>query len=163
MQRPSAEEVIRLLGLEPLPVEGGYFRRSWSSVYADSAGREAGSAIYFFETAESLGFSAFHRLAMDELYHFYAGDPVELHLIDAAGKHVTHMLGSDLAAGQRPQLLAPSGSWQGSKLAPGGEWALLGTTMAPAFTAAEFELASRAALLSLFPGLRDIIVSLTRE
>jgi hypothetical protein len=162
MQHLSAKEVIRLLGLEPLPAEGGYFRRSWSSVYGDSAGRDAGSAIYFLETAAPLGFSALHRLATDELYHFYVGDPIELHLIDAAGKHRMYLLGSDLAAGQRPQILAPASVWQGSRLAPGGEWALLGTTMAPAFTAAEFELASREVLFSLFPSLTDIIASLTR-
>jgi hypothetical protein len=165
MRRPSAAEVIDLLGLEPLAGEGGFYRRTWASpsFAADGSHREAGSAIYFLVTAEPEGFSALHRLKTDELYHFYAGDAVELHLIDAAGRHETHILGADLADGQRPQRLAPAGLWQGSRLAPDGEWALLGTTMAPAFTAGEFELASRAALLSLYPALADIIARLTRE
>ena len=134
----SAADVIAQLDLVPLPGEGGYYAETYRTTLTldreqlpDEHGgdRHAGTAIYFLVTPDA--FSAMHRLAGDELYHFYAGDPVDLVTIDPDGTVQTRRLGTDFASGERPQLLAPGGSWQGSALAPGGEWALLGTTMSP--------------------------------
>jgi len=175
MSALSAAEVIRLLDLEPLRGEGGYFRRTWTAppFRADpktghhrarvaGSGRPAGSAIFFLLTGEEGGFSAFHRLGTDEVYHFYRGDPVELHLFLDDGSYERRILGPEFERGQSPQTLAPAGSVQGSRLAPGGTWALLGTTMAPAFDPGDFELVGRAGLRARHPEYAELIDGLTR-
>jgi len=147
-----ADDIRRLLGLEPLPVEGGWYvethRSRWST------------AIYYLLTPET--FSAMHRLASDEIYHFYLGDPVTMLLLGKDGSAEAVTLGTDLAGGQRPQVIVPVGTWQGSRLAAGGRFALLGTTMAPGFEAQELEMGERGALSAAFPGHRDLVEKLTR-
>ncbi len=160
--RATARELIARLGLEALPGEGGWFRRTWASPTELEPGRPAGSAIYFLLTPEPEGFSALHRLESDEVYHFYAGDPVELHRIDEEGRDRPVRLGQDILGGEEVQAIVPAGILQGSRLVKGGEWALLGTTMAPAFVPREFSLPSRAELLGLYPGLAELILGLTR-
>src|SRR5271170_1311393 len=129
----TAEDVKKMLGLQPHPREGGWFVRTYEA--AEKVGTEAfedrryvgsrrtGTAIYYLLEADT--FSEMHRLKSDEVFHFYAGDAVEmLQLAEGdAGKVVT--IGSDLAAGQRPQVAVGRGVWQGSRLVSGGEWALL--------------------------------------
>jgi len=165
VSRLSADDVIRLLDLKPLSGEGGSYRVTWSSHHtvAEISGRACGSAIFYLLTPGPAGFSAFHVLDTDEIYHFYAGDPVELHLLHADGRHETILLGTGLERGEIPQAVVPGGAIQGSRLIPGGEYALLGTTMAPAFAPEEFRLVSRAELLSRFPDRPDLINALTRE
>ncbi len=103
-------------------------------------------------------FSALHRLAGDELFHFYLGEPVEMLQLDPrAGDGRVVLLGTDLAAGQRPQVVVPRGVWQGSRLRPGGALALLGTTMAPGFDFADYEDADTAALAAAFPAFAEQI------
>lgn len=160
--RARSQDIIERLGLEALPGEGGWFRRSWASPTELEPGRPAGSAIYFLLTSGSDGFSALHRLESDEVYHFYAGDPVELHRIDQEGKDHPVRLGQDILGGEEVQAVVAAGILQGSCLVPGGEWALLGTTMAPAFVSREFSLPSRAELLRLYPSLEELILGLTR-
>jgi predicted cupin superfamily sugar epimerase len=162
---PTAEELIALLGLKPLPVEGGFFRethRSDLSLPAVAleprydADRCAATAIYYLLTPES--FSALHRLPADEVYHFYLGDPVELLVLEpAAGRGRVVTLGPDLFVGQVPQAVVPRGDWQGSALKPGGRVALLGTTMAPGFEFADYEPGDRASLTATFPDFRERI------
>jgi uncharacterized protein len=165
----DVEKLKMLLGLQPLAEEGGFYSESYRSgervaragLPSRYAGERAfGSAIYYLLTPET--FSAMHRLASDEIYHFYLGDPVELLLLreDGSGEVIT--IGSDLDSGMRPQALAPRGVWQGSRLAAGGKFALLGTTVAPGFEFADFELGSREALLGEFPAYGDLIRALTR-
>ena len=157
----TAEDIIRELELERLPGEGGFFRRTWTSrLGAD--GRARGSAIYYLLTSAREGFSAFHRLDIDEIYHFYRGDPVELHLFHGDGSHARILFGSSLETGEAPQAVVPGGVIQGSRLIPGGRYALLGTTMAPGFIPEGFALVPRAELIELFPGRADIIETLTR-
>jgi hypothetical protein len=91
-----------------------------------------------------------HRLRGPELYHFYLGDPVEQLMLREDGAEVVH-LGPDLAAGQRVQHVVPGGVWQGSRLRPGGRYALMGTTMAPGFDLADFTLGRRDQLLPRCP------------
>ena len=147
----DADDVKRLLGLEPLPVEGGWYAETHRSGHA--------TAIYYLLTPET--FSAMHRLPSDEVYHFYSGDPVTMLLLDREGGR-TVTLGPDIAGGERPQVVVPAGTWQGSLLRPGGRFALLGTTVAPGFEPGTLEMAEREALAAAHPSHRDLIERLTR-
>ena len=142
---PTANEIIDALNLQPLPGEGGYYRQTW--ILPSEGDRPAGTAIVYLITPES--FSALHRLDADEIFHFYLGDPCEQIVIDLAGQLTTAVLGPDVLAGQQVQTVVPQGCWQGTKLVDGGSWALVGTTMAPGYHQAGFELATAAALQSL--------------
>lgn len=148
--RAEGERVAELLGLEPLPDEGGLFRRTHLDAHS--------SAIYFLLVAPD--FSALHSLTGAETYHWYAGSPLRLLLLHPDGRSSEPVLGPDLAAGQRPQLVVPAGTWQGSSAA--GAWSLVGTTMAPPFEPAAFRLGDRAALAARCPHRRDRIGELTR-
>jgi hypothetical protein len=147
----AAGAVIAALGLQPLQPEGGYFRETYRSARS--------TAIYYLITRDS--FSRMHRLTGDEVFHFYRGDPVEqLHLRpDGSGEWIT--LGTELHAGQRPQVVVPGGTWQGARLTAGGQFALLGTTMAPPFDPAGFETGDREALCRHWPAFADAIRALT--
>ncbi|GAA5142826.1 cupin domain-containing protein [Pseudonocardia adelaidensis] len=146
----GGERVAELLGLEPLPGEGGLFRRTHLDAHS--------SAIYYLLLAPD--FSAVHRLTATETYHWYAGSPLRLLLLGGDGQVSEPVLGPDLAAGQRPQVVVPAGTWQGSS--PAGEWALVGTTTAPPFEWAGFELGDRAALTARYPDAAHRIAELTR-
>ena len=165
----TADHIRALLHLEPHPLEGGFFVETWrarrSVAAADfdptAAGdRAAGTAIYYLLTAES--FSTMHRLRWDEVFHFYLGDPVELLLLGPGDEGRIATLGADLAAGMRPQVVVPAGIWQGARLADGGRVALLGTTMAPGFDAADFEVGESAALMARWPAYHGAIAARTR-
>lgn len=131
----SAAQIIELLQLAPLPVEGGYFRRSYTA--ADTIAEAALPARYAGDRPlcgaidhllHDNEFSALHRLAHDDIFHFYLGDPAELLVLHPDGRHELHILGPDLLAGQRVQLVVPAGAWQGSRVCLGGQLTLLGTT-----------------------------------
>lgn len=160
MIRPTVEELVSLLQLHPLEREGGMYRETYRCE-TSVGGRSCGSAIYFLMTQNA--FSHLHRMETDEIYHFYMGDPVELLEIDSAGKVHVHMLGSDIAAGQLPQLIIPGGSWQGSHLRPGGEYALFSTTMSPAFIAEDYENANADDMIKKYPEYAELIRALTGE
>lgn len=162
----NAEEIIKLLQLQPHPKEGGYFRETYRS--ADSftdlpsryrGKRSASTAIYYLLTPES--FSAMHRLASDEVFHFYLGSPVEMLNLFPDGHGTVVSLGSDLTAGQSPQIMVPAGVWQGSRLASGGQFALMGTTVAPGFDFADYESGQREKLIEQYPQFAKMIRELT--
>jgi predicted cupin superfamily sugar epimerase len=165
----TAEEVIKKLDLRPLPDEGGYYRQTYKSdmefptngfgVDSDSM-RRISTAIYFLETPDS--FSALHRIRSDEVYHFYAGDPVDMIQIDDSGILSRFILGSDILNNQSPQLVVPKGKWQASRLKAGGRWALMGSTVAPGFEFEDFELADRDRMRLQFPQLSQDLRSFTR-
>ena len=166
---PEAAALIARLGLKPHPREGGWFVESYRSderIACDAlperygADRALGTAIYYLLTAST--FSEMHRLAGDEIFHFYLGDPVEMLLLRPEGTGATVLLGSDLVAGMRPQLVVPRGVWQGARLREGGRWALLGTTVAPGFEYADYETGARGDLLAAYPAHAPMIVALTR-
>jgi predicted cupin superfamily sugar epimerase len=166
----TADEIINTLNLQPHPAEGGYFLetyRSAESVADPKRGeRRYGTAIYYMLTAEPGVFSEMHRLDVDEVFHFYLGDPVEmLHLYpDGSGKQV--ILGNDLAQGMRPQVTVPGGVWQGSRLLHGSVeygFTLMGTTMAPGFEYSDYESGSKAILSGLYPQFEELITALTRK
>lgn len=155
------QKIIDILGLTPLSQEGGLFRSSYRSP-AKADGRDMGSAIYFMLTGQ--GYSHLHRLCTDEVYHFYAGDPVELlELLPDGASRVT-VLGSDICAGQQVQHVVPAGAWQGSRLCPGGRYGLMGTTMSPGYEDSDYEHASDPeALIAQYPGEAARIRLLTGE
>ena len=162
---PTAEEIRQLLGLQPLASEGGWFAETYRSTRPlPAAGAEGpralASAIYYL--VEPGAFSALHRLDADEVFHFYLGDPVEMLQLGPGTAARVLRLGPDLAVGERPQALVPAGAWQGTRLVAGGRWALLGTTMAPAFDPSRFELGRRDELAALWPAHRALIDALTR-
>lgn len=154
----NAEELIDRLGLEPLPVEGGWYRQIWC--YPPGADRPAGTAIIALLTDEPDGFSQFHRLETDELWHAYGGDPIELVLLEPGGesRHIT--LGPDVAADQIPVHVVPGGTWMAARTT--GRWSLFGATMAPGFTSVSYVGGDIAELLAGWPGERAAIEALTR-
>jgi predicted cupin superfamily sugar epimerase len=167
---PTAQDLITLLNLQPHPKEGGFFRETYRAADRFAAGqlparysgeRSASTAIYYLLTPGT--FSALHRLASDEIFHFYLGSPVRMLQLDPNGGSKEIVLGPDLLAGQQVQVLAPRGVWQGSVLEPGGDFALLGCTVAPGFDYADYEHGNRAALLAQFPVHAEWIRRLTTE
>ena len=166
----TAQQVIERLGLVPLTIEGGYFRETYRAplrfmpqALPPEYGHErsASTAIYYLLTPDT--FSALHRVRSDEAFHFYAGDPVEMLQLWPDGNSRLLQLGNDLAAGREPQLVVPAGVWQGSRLIPGGSWALMGCTVAPGFEYVDFEAGPRDQLLQEFPEQADLIRALTIE
>jgi len=158
----AAQAIIAQLRLQPHP-EGGWYRETFRAtlpgVGAAGQPRAASTAIYFLLPAGA--FSALHRVRSDEVWHHYAGDPVDLHLIDGRGVHEVVRLGSDLAGGEQPQVIVPADVWQAA--VPAGDlYALCGCTVAPGFDFADFEMPGRAALVALFPQHRALMERLTR-
>lgn len=131
---PTAEEVIRLLGLQPHP-EGGHYRETFRDAEGPG-GRAYSTAVYFLLKAGEV--SRWHRVDAAEVWHWYAGAPLELD-IHAEGGTRSHLLGPDLAAGARPQAVVPANAWQQAR--PLGDWTLAGCTVAPGFEFSGFELA----------------------
>lgn len=150
----TADEIIALLGLSPLEGEGGFFRQTWVRPAPPGRGTGAPDATAILYLVTPASFSALHRLRDDELFHFYLGDPCEQVVIMPDGTAEQTILGPDLRGGMIVQRLVPAGAWQGTRLVPGGRFALLGTTMTPGFDPGGFELASREDLADLDPGVR---------
>ena len=171
---PTAADLKKLLHLAPHPREGGWFRQTWradetipasalAARYAGGrdAGRAAGTAIFYL--LEPGTFSEMHRLASDEVFHFYLGDSVEMLQLFPDGTGRTLILGSNLAAGQLVQTVVPQGVWQGSRLLPGGKLALLGCTVSPGFEYVDYESSGRAELTQAWPEWAEKIAELTRS
>jgi predicted cupin superfamily sugar epimerase len=163
----NAADLVKALGLLPHP-EGGWFRETYRA--AETVGgsalprrfggdRSVSTAIYFL--LESGQCSHLHRIRSDEVWHFYAGDPLIVVEIDPAGRLKTTRLGGGFAAGGVYQHVVPAGVWFGAAPAENGRFALVGCTVAPGFDFADFELAERAALLAEYPVHRDWIERLT--
>ena len=165
----TADEVKGLLQLTPLELEGGFFRETYRSRWQvpveylpEGIGgkRSIGTAIYYMVTPES--FSTLHRLPGTEVFHFYLGDPVVMLQLHSEGKSQTVTLGQDLAAGHEPQVVVRGGIWQGCRLVPGGNWALLGTTMSPGFDYADYETGARDELIAQYPNVAEMIRQYTK-
>jgi len=160
----TAEEIKTLLRLDPHPVEGGFFRRTYTSpgaVELPRGVRAQGSAIYYLLEAGT--FSELHRLDSDEIFHFYLGDPVEMLQLLPDGSSEVFVLGPDLGAGQHVQLIVPAGVWQGLRLTGSGQVALLGCTVTPGFNYADYHNAPYAELAAKWPEQAERIRALTRS
>jgi predicted cupin superfamily sugar epimerase len=131
----GADAIIRLLGLAPHP-EGGHYRETFRDA-ASIEGRSASTAIYFLLRAGEV--SRWHRVDAAEVWHWYAGAPLALEVVSAAGASESIRLGSSLSAGERPQAVVPAGDWQQARSL--GAWTLVGCTVAPGFTFRGFEMA----------------------
>lgn len=131
----TAEELIATLKLSPHP-EGGAFIETFRDPRRVD-GRAASTAIYFLLREAQR--SHWHRIDAAEVWHFYAGAPLELELSDDGLHQRTLQLGNDFANGQRPQVVVPQGCWQAARST--GEWTLVGCTVAPGFDFKQFELA----------------------
>jgi len=120
--------------------------------------RSLATAIYYLLTPDT--FSAMHRLPTEEIFHFYLGDPVEMLLIDKDGAGTIVTLGPDIMKGMQPQVIVPRNVWQGARLAAGGKFALLGTTMSPGFEFSDYEAGKREELVKLCPEFGERIEGL---
>ena len=129
----TADEIIAHLGMKPHP-EGGHYVETFR---APGEGRSSGTAIYFLLKAGQR--SHWHRVDADEIWHHYAGAPLELAL-SRDGRRVSHVrVGIDFDKGELPQAVVPRGVWQAARSL--GPWTLVGCTVAPAFQFEGFELA----------------------
>jgi uncharacterized protein len=164
----DAKYWIDKLQLIPHP-EGGYYRQTYKAELAvDKAAlppgfassRAAATAIYFL--LEGTDFSAFHRLRSDEIWHFYAGGTLVVHVIAENGEHSEILLGRDAEAGEVFQAVVKAGSWFGARLRDPRAFGLVGCTVAPGFDFADFELGKRAELVRQYPQHRELIERLTR-
>ncbi|HUL82914.1 MAG TPA: cupin domain-containing protein [Gammaproteobacteria bacterium] len=162
-------KLVERLALTPHP-EGGYYREVFRSQIAlehighDRAGgarRCAGTLIYFLLAERD--FSAFHRVrGADEIWHLYAGGPLELHTIDGSRRHELRVLATDLTRGE-PAAVVPADCLQAARLAPGASFAFCGCTVAPGFEFADFEMPPADELAAAFPAHERIIRELTRR
>lgn len=166
----DAKTLIEKLNLSPLQMEGGYFNETYrcqeiipQSVLPNRYVKDKAfsTAIYYLLTPDT--FSEMHRLASDEVFHFYMGSAVEMLLLHPDGSHEITLLGNNLDAGERLQFIVPRGTWQGCRLISGGEYALLGTTVAPAFDYEDYESGCYEKLACEYPTVEYILRKLTRK
>ena len=164
---PTAEELINRLELVKHP-EGGWYRETYRSgesiqvtALADrfTGDRSVCTAIYFL--LQSGDISALHRIKSDEIWHFYLGVPLTVHVITPGGRYYPLLLGPDMSAGETFQCIVPAGCWFGAEVCQEG-YSLVGCTVAPGFDFADFEMGSREKLLKQFPDQYVIIQLLTK-
>ena len=166
----TAEEIKKILKLEKHPVEGGYFFETYKSCHTIAGShlpsgyggvRPLATAIYYMLIPGT--FSEIHRLKGDEIFHFYSGSPVEMLELFPGGSGKKIIIGTDIEQGEIPQVVVPAGVWQGTRLLPGGAYALMGTTMAPGFDYADYQAGKRQELIHQYPQFDELITLLTRE
>ena len=151
--------LIEKLQLQSHP-EGGFYRETYRSKgVVDFGGeRNFSTCIYFMLTSD--GFSAFHRIRQDEIWHFYEGSAVLIHMISPEGDYSSVRVGADLAMGEEFHFVVPAEYWFAAEVL--GDYALVGCTVAPGFDFRDFELASRESLMSKYPTHKDVIEQFTR-
>jgi predicted cupin superfamily sugar epimerase len=160
----TADEIKTLLNLQPHPIEGGWYRRTYTAAGSLDLARGAramSTAIYYL--LEPGTFSEMHVLDSDEMFHFYLGNPVEMLQLYPDGSTAVFVLGPDLAAGQHVQLAVPAGIWQGTRLIGDGKVALLGCTVTPGFDLSDYRNASYRELVEKWPAEAERIRALTRS
>jgi predicted cupin superfamily sugar epimerase len=157
-----AEQIVRTLGLAPHPERGFYLEtyRAPLAVETERGPRAASTAIYFLLGDEQRA-TYLHRLKSDELFHLYDGGPLDVLLLGESGARVAR-LGRDLAAGERPQLVIPAGTWFGTELPEGVPFCLWGCTVAPGFEFEDFALADGPELAARFPQHAERIARMAR-
>jgi len=164
----GAQSWIDRLQLRRHP-EGGWFRETYRSNEMMSRAalpprfggdRAFSTAIHFLLDADD--FSALHRIKQDEVFHFYDGSALSLHVIDPHGSYSMVKVGRDLSAGQLPQAVVKAGCLFGATVGDPRSYSLVGCTVAPGFDFADFELPNREELCRQFPQHRQVIERLTR-
>lgn len=155
------------LDLLPHP-EGGFYKEVYRSegiipknaLERFNGDRNFCTSIYFLLTSDN--FSGFHRIKQDEIWHFYEGSPLFVHVIDKEGNYIKHEVGMDLENNQVPQLVVPAGCWFASSVKEDNNYSFVGCTVAPGFHFEDFELANRIDLIQEYPQHKNIITNLTR-
>ena len=164
----TSQQLVQQYNLQPHP-EGGWYKETYrSSEYIPQdalperfcGARVFSTAIYFL--LEQGNFSAFHRIKADECWHFYAGDPLLIYVIQMDGSLDIIHLGNDINKGQLFQYVVPANCWFASRPATGSSFCFAGCTVAPGFDFADFELADAASLSVLYPQHESIIKELCR-
>ena len=165
----TVDLLVARLNLKAHP-EGGYYRevyRSKGQIPQTALGpgftgpRNYSTSIYFLLTSDN--FSSFHRIRQDEVWHFYLGSALHVHVIEPAGKLTTHVVGSNIAQGELPQVVVPAGCWFASGVSKSDSFSLVGCTVSPGFDFDDFELANRNNLIGAFPQHASIITAFTRK
>jgi predicted cupin superfamily sugar epimerase len=155
----EAQRLIAALGMQPHP-EGGWYRETYRSpdtvTTARGTRRSATTSIYFLLT--SAEFSAFHRLASDEAWHFYRGDPVTIEIVSPSGAYTQRTLG----VGDALQATVPANAYFASHVDAPDSYALVGCDVSPGFDFADFELTPRAMLIAAYPQHAALIARYTR-
>ena len=168
MNAGRINELVQKLDLLPHP-EGGFYKETYrsdgiiptSELSKEFSGpRNYCTAIYFLLTEGN--FSAFHKINQDEIWHFYEGDPLRVHMITSEGSYSFQDIGLNLDVGQIPQFTVLAGLWFASEVAENGNYSLVGCTVSPGFDFDDFELPSRSKMIELFPEHEEIISRLTR-
>lgn len=161
----SVQRIIDLLGLKPLTIEGGLYRETYRSEEIlthlperYSSPRTFSTCIYYL--LKPGAFSSLHKLASDEIFHFYLGDPVEMLQLYEDGTGRIVRIGNDIENGIYPQVIVPKNIWQGARLIDGGKFALMGTTVAPGFDYSDFIIPNRDEILKQYPEFREKILQL---
>lgn len=163
----NAEYLIEKLGLQKHP-EGGYYRETYrcqdlinteNSLVRYRTKRNSSTAIYYLLKGHD--FSAFHRLKSDEIFHFYTGSSLTVHLINPQGEYTQKKLGSNLANDENFQIVISHGDWFASHVSQPDSYSLIGCTVSPGFDFADFELGKRDELIKLCPQHHNIISQLT--
>jgi predicted cupin superfamily sugar epimerase len=172
----ESEFIKKKLNLVELPSEGGFYRETYRSKFSTTHtssrknksklsqvnARCTVSLIYYL--LEGKGhFSAFHRLKSDEIWHFYRGSSVTIHIIDNKGILTLIKLGNDISHGEQCHVVIRAGSWFGAMVDDSTSFALIGCTVTPGFDYKDFELGTRSKLVRMFPKHKATILSLTNE
>ncbi|MCP4045635.1 MAG: cupin domain-containing protein [Gammaproteobacteria bacterium] len=155
--RPEVRALIEHYNLEPLPVEQTLFVRTYRSSCEFGGGKPCGTAIIALYCDEPRSVSLFHKLPVDEVWHFYGGDPLRLVLLYPDGSSKDVIMGNDLPKGHHVQFVVPAGVWQAGHMLAGGIYSLYGCTLAPGFTDDMFEGGTRDQLVDIYPDRLDDI------
>ena len=157
---PEVQALIAHYDLKHLPVEGMLFTQSYRSDVAPETGLALSIAIIALYCEDPRSVSLFHRLTVDEVWHFYGGDPLRLILLypDGSSRDVT--MGNDPLNGHEVQFVVPAGVWQAGHVREGGKYSLFGCTVAPGFSAEMFEGGTRDGLMESHPGRAEDIIRL---
>lgn len=164
MTSPDVESIVDHLSLSPHP-EGGYYKETWRSPLVldglpHGGPRAAMTLIHYLLPGGA--HSAFHRVrGSDEAWHFYEGDPLTLHIIEASGAYRTVVLGEDFGSGHVRHAVVPADAWQAAE-AQGPRYALVGCTVAPGFDFADFDMAQRDVLAARYPEQRAVVDRLSK-
>lgn len=163
----TAEQIIEMFNMKPLRPEGGFYVETYRADESIAkavlperygANKSFSTAIYYLLTPDTQ--SSLHRLPTDEIFHFYLGGPVKMLQLYPDGMAKIVSLGHNIVAGQQVQAIVPRGVWQGSLLMEGGQFALMGVTVAPGFNFFDYEYADRQSLTTQFPEHKELITRL---
>ena len=164
----SAQQIIELFSMQPLPYEGGWYIETYRTAekiarsgldVRYNGDRSHSTAILYLLTADTC--SKMHRVKSDEIFHYHLGDTVKMLWLCPDGSSRDIVIGPDILNGQKVQVIVPNGIWQGACLVEGGQWCLMSCTVAPGFEFDDYEHGNRKELLTRWPDRAEDILRLT--